>query len=242
MNDSLEAHLRQQIDRSDRFFWHRLRWSLVRDYLPVGRPFELIDIGAGAGLVGNFLTREFPEATYRYIEPIESLRLHLGERFGDEADASSWPDYRSGQFVTMLDVLEHISDDHTFITKVVTSMAPGAVLLLTVPAQPRLWSSWDDALGHERRYDRTSLSACLDGLPLTILEMNFLFPELVPLAMVRSRLRRPSRAPTTSQDSSFPRLPGVVNDLLYGLGSLPLAWRSHWRTGTSLFLAATVTT
>ncbi len=165
MNDSLEAHLRQQIDRSDRFFWHRLRWSLVRTYLPNGRPFELIDIGAGAGLVGNFLAREFPEATYRFVEPIESLRHYLADRFGSEADASNQTDYRSCQFVTVLDVLEHIADDHAFIRELVTSMAPGAVLLLTVPALPRLWSSWDDALGHQRRYDKSTLSACLDGLP-----------------------------------------------------------------------------
>ena len=121
MSDSLEAHLHRQIDHSDRFFWHRLRWSLVRATLPTDRPFELLDVGAGAGLVGTFLAREFPLGTYRYVEPIESLRLHLRERFGPEADASDWTDYRSAQYVTMLDVLEHVVDDRTFVRTAVSA-------------------------------------------------------------------------------------------------------------------------
>jgi len=70
MSEALEAHLRRQIEHSSRFFWHRLRWRVVRSYLPEGRSFELVDVGAGAGLVGAYLARDRPLGTYRFVEPI----------------------------------------------------------------------------------------------------------------------------------------------------------------------------
>jgi len=241
MSGTLEAHLRHQIEHSARFFWHRLRWRAVRGYLPQDSPFEMIDVGAGAGLLGTYLRRDRPLATYRFVEPIDSLSQFLRERYGDHADAATDADYRSAQFVALLDVLEHQEDDRGFMTDLVSKMEPGSVLLLTVPALQSLWSNWDVALGHFRRYDQSSLLSCVDGLPITVNEVTFLFPELVPLGMVRSHRRAPSAEAGPSDEATFPNIPRLVNDLLYGLGLASLALRSHWRIGTSLFLAATVT-
>jgi hypothetical protein len=237
LTEALEAHLRRQIEHSRRFFWQRLRWRAVRNYLPTDSAFDLVDVGAGAGLLGDFLARDRPRATYEFVEPIESLRQFLRERYGDQADAADHSDFGDASFVTLLDVLEHQEDDQAFMADLVGKMPPGSMLLLTVPALQRLWSDWDVALGHFRRYDKTSLFRCLDGLPLTINEMSFLFPEMVPLGLLRAR-RKSTNA--VGEDAEFPDLPGPVNDLLYGLGTASLALRQKWRTGTSLFVAATV--
>ena len=239
MTDALEAHLRHQIDHSRRFFWHRLRWRAVRSYLPEGS-FELVDVGAGAGLLGAFLADDRPGATYRFIEPIESLRQFLRLSYGDGADAADDPDFGPAQFVTLLDVLEHQRDDRAFMASLVAKMAPGSTLILTVPAFERLWSQWDVALGHFRRYDRAGLLACLGGLPLTVVETSYLFPEMVPLARWRKRRRVTAPSEPAGGDAEFPELPGLVNDVLYGLGSASLALRARWGTGTSLFLVAKV--
>jgi hypothetical protein len=197
-------------------------------------------VGAGAGLLGTFLTRDCPNATYRFVEPIDSLRVFLRERYGDRADAGDAATYGSARFVALLDVLEHQSDDREFLSALVAKMAPGSTLLLTVPALPSLWSEWDVALGHFRRYDKATLLACTDGLPVTVRETSFLFPEMVPLGMVRKRRRRSSVPDVGADDAEFPDLPRVANDVLYGLGTASLALRRRWRTGTSLFMAATV--
>jgi hypothetical protein len=239
LTETLEAHLRRQIEHSRRFFWQRLRWRAVRSYLP-DAPLSLVDVGAGAGLLGDFLLRDRPSATYQFVEPIESLRSFLRERFGAKADVGKMAAYGSAQFVTLLDVLEHQEGDKEFLAELVGKMAPGSTLLLTVPALPSLWSQWDVALGHFRRYDKTTLLQCARGLPLTIVEISFLFPEMVPLAMARAR--RGARGPVADGGGSaeFPDLPGFVNDALYGLGTASLALRRRWPTGTSLFLAARV--
>ena len=242
MTEALEAHLRRQIEHSGSFFWHRLRWRAVREYLPQDTPFQLIDVGAGAGLLGTFLSKDRPRATYRFVEPIESLRTFLRTTYGDAADAGGDHDYRSAGFITLLDVLEHQEDDRRFLRELVGRMAPGSTLLVTVPAHQRLWSGWDVALGHFRRYEKETLLRCLDGLPLRLVEVSFLFPEMLPPSLVRSR-RKSTGGPEAGEEdrAEFPDLPAPVNAVLYRVGVWSLALRRHWRTGTSLFVVARVT-
>jgi hypothetical protein len=240
LTEILEAHLRRQIEHSQRFFWQRLRWRAVRGYLPVDAPFNLVDVGAGAGLLGSFLQRDRPSASYRFAEPIDSLRGFLKEQFGAQADMTNATDYGNVQFVTLLDVLEHQEFDEGFLDGLVGKMAFGSILLLTVPAMKSLWSQWDVALGHFRRYDKRSLLQCVQGLPLSVLEVSFLFPEMVPLAMVRARRGAENHADENGS-AEFPDLPALVNDALYGLGTASLTLRKKWAFGTSLFLAAQVT-
>ena len=240
MTEALEAHLYRQIEHSSQFFWQRLRWSVVRGYLPSGR-FELVDVGAGAGLLGSFLSRDCPQSTYRFVEPITSLREFLRTRYGVRADLADAPAFGNADFVALLDVLEHQSNDRAFMQELVAKMRRGSMLLLTVPAMPRLWSQWDVALGHFRRYEKSTLLDCLEGLPLRVDEISFLFPEMVPLARLRQRKRTIKPSDSSCEDAEFPDLPKLANDLLYGFGCASLALRRRWRAGTSLFVAATIT-
>jgi hypothetical protein len=133
--------------------------------------------------------------------------------------------------VTLLDVLEHQEDDRVFMSELVARLDRGATLLVTVPAGKRLWSTWDVALGHYRRYDRGSFRRAIEGLPVELVELDYLFPELVPLAVLRKlwRSRRGSAA-----EAEFPELPSAANELLYRIGTGSLRLRRFWPAGTSL--------
>ena len=241
MVEPLEVHLQRQVEHSERFFWHRLRWRAIREYLPNDANFEVVDVGAGAGLLGTYLRRDRPLATYRFIEPIESLSSMLRSVHGVSADAAADSRFTAARFVTLLDVLEHQEDDAQFIGGLVAKMEPGSVLLLTVPALPKLWSPWDEALGHYRRYTRSSLLESFNGLPLTILEVSYLFPEMLLPGYLRTRRGRTGERVDVTVDAEFPDLPGWANDVLYFLGTASLALRRHWKAGSSLFLAAEIT-
>src|ERR671918_410066 len=150
--DPLEAQLQRQLEQSRDFFWHRLRWRAVSGFLPGDGTFQLLDVGAGAGLIGEYLRRDRPRARYRFIEPIDSLRNHLEQRFGVDARADDVGSLEDMDVVTLLDVLEHQRDDSGFLAGLLGRMRPDTPLILTVPALPGLWSAWDVALGHHRRY------------------------------------------------------------------------------------------
>ena len=231
MTEPLESHLLRQIEHSREFFWHRLRWRALRRYLPADRPFELVDIGAGAGLLGEFVQRDLPRARYRFVEPIEALQRHLEARYGAESNDASKESYAGAEAIVLLDVLEHQEDDRRFLDDVLRRVDRGALVLITVPALQSLWSQWDVALHHFRRYDKKMLRRCIEGLPVEIREISYLFPEMFPLGLIR-KLTRPKGS---VDEAHFPDLPRLVNDVLYGFGTIPLALRRLAPLGTSLF-------
>ncbi len=235
--DPLEAHLQRQIEHSRDFFWHRIRWKAVSGQLRERR-FELTDVGAGIGLVGEYLARQHPESTYHFVEPLPSLVAELESRFGPQANANQAKSYAGSRYVTLLDVLEHIEDDRAFLGDLVAKMEPGATLILTVPALQRLWSPWDVALGHFRRYDKASIVRVFAGLPVELREVSYLFPEMLPAAVARRRLRPAGAGAQAAQSAEFPDLSPTVNRLLYAVGSATLRLRRLWPTGTSVLAIA----
>jgi SAM-dependent methyltransferase len=70
--------------------------------------------------------------------------------------------------VCALDVVEHVDDDGTAFSELSRVAAPGAVLLLAAPLHPRLWTAFDDAVGHRRRYEPQRLLALLAGNGFTV--------------------------------------------------------------------------
>ncbi|HEU4943664.1 MAG TPA: methyltransferase domain-containing protein [Solirubrobacterales bacterium] len=230
----LEEHLSRQAERSQSFFWNRLRWDLVCSRLPATRPAELVDVGAGTGFLGDVLASRFPNVAYRYIEPLESLEDTLANRFGAEANRRESETFGEADFVTLLDVLEHQEDDVSFLRDLAAKMAPGSTLILTVPAMPSLWSEWDVVLGHFRRYRKDTLLSAVGDSPLEVVELSYLFPELLPLGWLRRIRRGAADASSNGAGAEFPDLPSWVNNGLYRVGRGSMRMRRRWPAGTSL--------
>ena len=108
-------------------FWHRLRWHAVATMLPRGGPFDLVDVGAGAGFAGEYLQRDFPAARYFFVEPLRSLEERLEQRFGVERNLGGTAAFRGVRAVLLLDVLEHQEHDRAFLRELVDKMDPGVV-------------------------------------------------------------------------------------------------------------------
>ncbi|MBP7865838.1 MAG: methyltransferase domain-containing protein [Acidobacteria bacterium] len=230
---SLETHLEDQLsDRYERFFWHRLRWRAVARSVPSTGPVSVLDLGAGSGVIGRFIRRDRPRASYFFHEPIPQLAAHLETVFGETANAAKAEDYRGMDVVLALDVFEHLEDDAALVRDLHARMRPGARLVCTVPAGPRLWSDWDRQLGHQRRYTRRSLLGLLSATGFSPRRCRHLFPEMVPMALYRKLVIRES-------PSEFPPVPRWLNALLYATGCLTQSVCRPLPIGTSLLATAT---
>jgi len=209
-----------------------LRWELVDEHLGSDCK-RVVDVGAGPGFLGDFLRQRRPGVEYWFVEPIEALEERLVAQFGAEANRRE-RDFEGASHVTLMDVLEHQEDDRAFMGDLAARMAPGATLLLTVPAMPWLWSAWDTMLGHYRRYTKATLRDAVESLPLRIEEESYVFPELIPLGLVRRvRLRGAELDPEAAE---FPQLPKPLNETLYRAGKASVKLRRFWPAGTSLFV------
>jgi SAM-dependent methyltransferase len=61
--------------------------------------------------------------------------------------------------ILYLDVLEHIADDAAELAAAANHLAPGGHLVVLGPAHQFLFSAFDEAIGHYRRYNSRSLTA-----------------------------------------------------------------------------------
>jgi SAM-dependent methyltransferase len=177
---------------------------VLRDAGLLGAARRVLDVGAGDGYLAGTLLAELPAGSSavcfdaHYSD--EDLR-RFGE--GSSPGLSFSRERPAGRFdlILLLDVVEHVADDRGFLGAFVTdSLAPGGVVLVSVPAWPALFSRHDEALKHYRRYRPAACRALMAEVGLTIRRSGGLFHSLlVPraLAVVGERLltslgRRPA--------------------------------------------------
>jgi SAM-dependent methyltransferase len=96
------------------------------------------------------------------------------------------PEYEARFDVILLaDVLEHIDDQDAFLRAVKFHLAPGGVVVVNVPALQSLYSGYDRAVGHLRRYRIGSLAAVARRHELTIARYTYWGLPLLPLLVFR---------------------------------------------------------
>lgn len=214
-------------------YWHRARFELVAREAERLGVASLLDIGAGAGLLGSWLAVQRPAWRYRFEETSTVLRDELVSRFGTAAASDRGALIPAGTMVAMLDVLEHIDDDRAALSALHDRLPAGGPIVVTVPAMQWAFSSWDTELGHHRRYSRRRLRDDLTAAGFEVRSVSYLFPELFPLLLVR-RLRR---APRDQVD--FPELSRTVDAIGHAVARATTATRGAWPFGTSVVAVAT---
>ena len=213
-------------------FWHWVRFDVVASTVDLFGAAQVVDIGAGSGMLGLWLETEHPDVGYRFDELSPLLDAELERRFGSSARFPADAEIPRNSVVAMLDVIEHIEDDRAALTSLSARMTPGSALVVTVPAMPWAFSSWDAELGHHRRYSRTQLGKLLESTGFDVAECSYLFPELTVMLPVR-KLRRTER---TAVD--FPTLSPTVNRIGYAISSTSSRLRRYWPIGSSLVAIA----
>ena len=178
--------------------------------LPAGA--TILELGCGTGHNLEMLGR------YGELEAVElddDARALASKRLGRPIRAGKLPEIADEigceyDLVTLLDVLEHISDDREALAAVVRLMKPGGKLLLTVPANPWMWSAHDTIHHHHRRYRKGEIAAIARELGLEI-HLLSLFNSLLypPIAVIRLLGKWRSK-----EDSDDRMPPAPLNKLL----------------------------
>ena len=80
---------------------------------------------------------------------------------------------RPADSVVSVNVLEHVEDDVEELAMMHTVLRSGGHLCLWVPAVPALYSRFDRALGHHRRYRKSELARKLLAAGFDTLQLNY---------------------------------------------------------------------
>ena len=214
MEDSYES---DTLAVEDQHWWYRGRRRIVVDVvaaLPLPPQPQILDAGCGSGRnmveLSDFGTAVGLEPSRRGAEVARARGV--GDVVVAGIDTMPFDDSRF-DLITCLDVLEHIEDDRGALRQLRRVARPGAVLLVTVPAYPLLWSSHDELNRHCRRYTRAELLRRAFEARWRPLRTTYFNALLLPVAAVwrlGERLR-PGRAPATSE---LKRTPAALDWLM----------------------------
>lgn len=238
---------RQFLELEDSHWWFRGRRSvyfgLLRHHLRGRRPARALDLGCG---YGGFLSglRELCDAVFPSDISVESL-AHCAERgfpLGVASSGYALP-YADAAFdlVCLFDAIEHIPDDERVMREVARVLAPGGLVLVTVPAYQFLYANNDRVAQHQRRYTRGQLAGVFTQAGLTV-ERNthsnvFLFPLILPtvLAIKAVETLFPRKLDPEHTNLSWP-IPRFVHDGLHAVfaAELPFTRRFDWPAGHSI--------
>lgn len=182
------TEVRKLAQLEDDHWWYRERRHLLAKAITGLTPGRAIDIGAAGG--GN--TRVLREHGW------DAVALEYGADGAEVAhgrglatlrgDATRLPIADASlDLVISFDVLEHLHDDTAAVAEVRRVLRPGGTYLVAVPADPRLWSSHDEAVDHIRRYTRQGLLDLLDRGGFEVQDVQSWNVLLRPVVALRRR-------------------------------------------------------
>lgn len=211
------------------------RWkSYLRELVGWRMRGEVLEVGAGMGAV----TEAFQDVEVQRwvcLEPDISL---AGQLMGNGYPANR--EIRAGRMsdlgpqerfdvVMYVDVLEHVEDDCGEMALAAARLRCGGALIVLAPAHQWLYSEFDTAVGHYRRYSKASLRAVMPpGVRLE--ELKYL-DSVGLLASIGNRLLLRRAAPSAGQIRMWdgwmvPLSRGVDRLLRYTVGKSVLGiWR-----------------
>jgi hypothetical protein len=217
--------------------WKAYYGRLIRSYL--GN--EVLEVGAGIGATTSSLYSG--QRRWVCLEPDPGLACTLGQRIAEgrlseccEVEVGTLADlgpHKVFDSVIYIDVLEHIEDDRAEARLAADHLREGGTLMVLAPAHQWLFTPFDEALGHYRRYNLSGLTSVipedLETIWIGYLDCVGLLASLGNRLVLKSSM--PNRRQIDLWDGAMVPLSRALDPLLrYSVGKSVLGiWRKSSR-------------
>ena len=241
----------------DRHFWFRIRNRIIKSEVEnvtsdLSDGYRVLEVGCGTGYVLRMLERVCKRGRVMGIDALAECFTYAGRRTScqlAQADILDWEPDERFHIIGCFDLLEHIEEDARALKKIYGLLEPKGVVLLTVPAFPALWSHYDVAVDHCRRYVRAEIEGLLKETGFTIEYVTYFMSLLFPLAWIRRRTKTlfnkrndnpfgDQRSNLETADLHIGSLPNKVMELVLSPERLLIRNRCRLPFGSSLLAVA----
>jgi SAM-dependent methyltransferase len=237
----------ENLCRLEREHWYYSgKAIIVRNWIKITKPLRaadlLVDCGAGTGFFASqFLDQCRVCALDDFEDSLAILRQYLEQGWGIRCSAVSMPlKSNSADVVTALDALEHIKCDKDAAREFFRVLKPGGLLVITVPALMLLWSDWDVALHHYRRYNKQELHDLIEEAGFKVLHIAYTNFFAFPIVFIARKLRiLCNRGKESRQRFEDVTPPNLINKVLRWLFvASAVKTKLRFPCGVSLLLVA----
>jgi 2-polyprenyl-3-methyl-5-hydroxy-6-metoxy-1,4-benzoquinol methylase len=224
-----------QFDEIERaHWWFAGRRAVILAALArfVTKGSRVLDFGCGAGGLTAELARVYAVVGVDFSAPAVAVAQGRGLDVRLLGPADTLP---SGfDAVCAFDVLEHVEDDAGELRRLASSVRPGGIVMVTVPAYRLLWGRMDEVAGHVRRYRLRQLDSTMRKAGLRRVHASYFNSWLFPVVA----LGRLAGFPRENHEIDLP--PRPLNALLRAAFSseAPLAARLTLPFGVSILYLA----
>jgi len=178
--------------------------SLINRFFPAinQRETQVLDIGCGDTWLIEQLSKAFNNSKYTAVDI--AFTDELLSDYKQRLDPSKFSVYKTLDeafdnnttkidLILLLDVIEHIEDDISFLKWVQTfseNITEDTLYLITVPAYQSLFCKHDEFLGHYRRYTNKTLKKHIDKAGLETIHVGYFFSFLLPFRWIISSMEK----------------------------------------------------
>ena len=171
-------------------FWIRRRFEVTRRLADevIRNAHHVAEIGCGNGL----LQKDIEDCYGNPVAGFELNQLALEKNVSKTSPLYCYdihqrnPEFRSHfDLIFLFDVLEHIDDESRFLQSVKFHLVKSGSLLINVPAHQRLYSDYDRAAGHVRRYSARQLKIVAEQNGFRVRALTYWGLPLLPLLLLR---------------------------------------------------------
>ena len=183
--------------------WKRYWGGRISPYL--GNTVLEVGAGLGTNAVSLISSRQ---QEWHCLEPDHRLETHIREKIHSGAlpptcstqvgTIDDVPAAKQYETILYIDVMEHIAADDVEFKKAARHLANGGHLIILSPAFQVLYSPFDAAIGHHRRYTRSTLTRLGAGIPLEPVDIFYL-DSIGLLASAANRIFLRKEKPTLRQ-------------------------------------------
>jgi SAM-dependent methyltransferase len=171
-------------------FWIQRRFRVLQILAGelIGEGREMAEIGCGNGLLQRQIETNYDRSVSGLDLNEYALQRNVSTRSRvfcyDILDRNT---RLEGAFdvVFLFDVLEHITDEDTFLNALLFHLKPNGKLIVNVPAGPWAFSSYDRAAGHVRRYLIGSLRDTAHRNAFDVADWTYWGLPLIPMLAIR---------------------------------------------------------
>ena len=226
---------------STEHFWIRRRFEVLRKLAPDFQwdKLRLAEIGCGSGLLQRQIEDQFGASVDGFDLNEAAMKQSVArksKRFSYNIYTRS-PHLREAyDGLFLFDVIEHLDDHAGFLKAAIFHLKPGGHVFINVPSDPALFSAYDEAAGHIRRYLGADLSALAQSCGLRVVDWTYWGWPLRLLLHIRQRRLRGATDHDQILRDGFSSRGALLNGALHLYSQLEVL--PQQRAGSSLMLIA----